>query len=46
MELLDEYETSPAALAGYLGSHLTAATHDMSWAPDAALYRRFLGWLA
>ncbi|MEU8328780.1 hypothetical protein [Micromonospora sp. NPDC048839] len=44
-ELLDEYATSPVALAGYLGSHLAAAMRDMSWAPADTVYRRFLGWL-
>jgi hypothetical protein len=44
-ELLTEYASSPLALAVYMGSYLNAAAQDMSWAPPAALDRRFLGWL-
>lgn len=45
LELLDEYAASPVALAAYLGSHLTAARKDMTWASPDTLNRRFLGWL-
>jgi hypothetical protein len=44
--LLEEYAASPVALRIYLGSHLVAATQDMTWAPADVVYRRFLGWLA
>lgn len=46
VELLGEYAASPVALRSYLGSHLSAARQDVTWAPPETLHRRFLGWLA